>query len=148
MRKRGHSPLLIGSVPFSVEVAAFHLDRAVSSFGRQKRSAIRCTTPSCDLQPPGHAEERRGLHDHAVLLEHLRPHDDVHEAGLVLERQEHDARRGARPLPADDDARRSACAGRRGSARTVARVGQALRAQRVAQRRERMARAERCIAAR
>ena len=40
----------------------------------------------------------------AYSREHLRPHDEVDEPGLVLERHERHARRGARLLPADHDA--------------------------------------------
>src|SRR3569623_3015928 len=57
-----------------------------------------------DLQPPRHAQERRRLDDRRELGEHLRPDDQVHEPGLVLERHAHPAARRARLLPADHDA--------------------------------------------
>lgn len=48
------------------------------------------------LEGPGDAEERRGLGEDGVPFEHAGPEDDVHEAGLVLQRHEGDALRRPR----------------------------------------------------
>jgi hypothetical protein len=70
--------------------------------------------PGCRLAPPSSAASRqagkspssrtrrslqyRGHHRAAKFLEHLWPHDEIGDAGLVFERNEHDALGRARPL--------------------------------------------------
>ena len=59
-----------------------------------------------DCSLPVTARKRAPSTTGAESLEHLRPDDDVGDAGLVLERDEDDARRRARPLADQDEARR------------------------------------------
>jgi 5-methylcytosine-specific restriction endonuclease McrBC GTP-binding regulatory subunit McrB len=49
-------------------------------------------------------EQARAEQFAALLLDQLRMNDDVGQAGFVFQRDEDDAGRRARPLPADDDA--------------------------------------------
>ena len=44
-------------------------------------------------------DQARAHHLFAVFLHHLRPHHDIGDAGLVLQRHEHHAFGAARPLP-------------------------------------------------
>ena len=57
-----------------------------------------------DLEGSGDAEERGGLGEDGVPLEDAWPEDDVHEAGLVLQRHEGDALGRPGLLAADDEA--------------------------------------------
>ena len=56
------------------------------------------------LQLAADTDKRFGLEDRRKLLEDLLPDHHVHEAGFVLQRHEHDALGGGRPLAADDQA--------------------------------------------
>ena len=56
------------------------------------------------LQGPGDAEEGGGFGQGSVPREDLGPEDNIHEAGLVLQRHECDALGGAGLLAADDEA--------------------------------------------
>ena len=49
-------------------------------------------------------EQLRAQQLAALAVAQIAPDDHVGRAGLVLERDEHDAARGVGPLPADDDA--------------------------------------------
>ena len=79
---------------------------------------------------PKHAfdqQERLPDDGHAITIEQIRSDDDVGDAGLVLEREEHEALRGAGPLARDDHAGHAHAA-------AVARLRQIRRAQHAAQR--------------
>ncbi len=56
------------------------------------------------LQAAAHGEETRRHHGAAGFGKYLRPDNDVGDVGLILERHEHHAFRGARPLPHQDQA--------------------------------------------
>ena len=56
------------------------------------------------LQPPANGEELAGHHHPPVLCQHLRPDDDIGDAGLVLEGDEDDALGGAGHLPHENEA--------------------------------------------
>lgn len=58
--------------------------------------------PVFDLQAALYTENGRGHQNPSIGLEHLGPDDDIGETGLVLHRQEDNARRCAWPLPHDD----------------------------------------------
>ena len=51
------------------------------------------------LHAPAHADIARAHHDRPEAFEDRRPHDDVGDAGLVLDRHEDHAVRRTRPLP-------------------------------------------------
>jgi hypothetical protein len=53
------------------------------------------------LERPRHLDERRAVQRHAEAAEHARGQDGIARAGLVLEREEAEALRRARPLAHD-----------------------------------------------
>ena len=57
------------------------------------------------LDASAHARHSGAEHRPAVSLEHLRPDDEVRDARLVLDRDEHDALGGPRPLTDEHEAR-------------------------------------------
>ena len=57
-----------------------------------------------DLQLAGDAEKAHRLRQHRVALEDAFPNHHIDETGFVLQRHEHHAAGGARPLPADHQA--------------------------------------------
>ena len=57
-----------------------------------------------DLQRAFDEQVRRADDGRALLGEQIGPHDDVGDAGFILEREEHESLCGARPLPRDDGA--------------------------------------------
>src|SRR6185436_9397312 len=88
----------------SVEVPALDLHEGPRERRRPYALGDEVNEPLLHLQLAGDAEQRGRADDRPELLEHALPHDDVDEPGLVLERHEHDARGGARLLPADHQA--------------------------------------------
>src|SRR5688500_6737831 len=57
------------------------------------------------LEAAFHCEERRMLHDLAIVVVQLTRHDDVHVAELILQQHEYRALRRRRMLPRDDEPR-------------------------------------------
>src|SRR5436190_22531463 len=57
-----------------------------------------------NLERAFHEQIRLGHDRRAVFREQIGTHDDIRDARLVLEREEHESFRGARTLPCDDGA--------------------------------------------
>ncbi len=116
--------------------------RALESLRQQRRPIVHAFGDDMDhaafaLHRPIDGHQPPADHFGAEALEQFRPHHDIGDAGLVLQRHEDDARRRARALPHQHQPRHA-------RARAVAQAGQRLgfdrapRRQFIAQQRARM----------
>jgi len=90
--------------PRSVKIAAGGAGGRAADLGFPELLGDEVDDALLGLEGAGDAEEGRGLGEDGVALEDAGPEDDVHEAGLVLQRHEGDALCRPRSLAADDEA--------------------------------------------